>query len=168
MSAVPRREIVRRRLQPCTEEARIHSGVPPRCSSQQQARRRPMAGSTPNAGSSGASGGAPYSRRLAQLQDEVARAAKIGHTLAWSPPPEAAPRLGAPGFPTPHQSPEEFAGCNRPTGAEGMPAAAEWAELDRQARPSHSWAISPFAACRVNNLPFCSGLICLHLSATWR
>ena len=133
-----------------SEESRIHRWYS--ASAHHNRRRRPMAGSMRNAGSSGASGasgGAPYSRRLAQLQDEVARAAKTGHTLAWSPPPEeAAPRLGAPEFPTPHQSPEEFAGCHRPTGAEGMPAAAEWAELDRQARPRHSWAISPFDACR--------------------
>ena len=131
-----------------------------------------MAGSMRNAGSSGASGasgGAPYSRRLAQLQDEVARAAKTGHTLAWSPPPEeAAPRLGAPEFPTPHQSPEEFAGCHRPTGAAGMPAAAEWAELDRQARPRHSWAISPLMLAGLNNLPSVACRPTCTFSATWR
>ena len=118
--------------------------------------RAPTNASPP--GSSGASGDAVYSRRLAQLQDEVARAALTGQTLVWSPPPqEAPPKLGAPQFPTPHQSPEVNACCHRRTGAESMLAAAAWAKLDRQAHRRHSVAhLPPVAAAG------------LHLSATWR
>ena len=167
MSAA-RPEIVFRRLQLIGK--RRGSAVVLVSAAHHNSRRRRKAGSMLNAGSSGASGasgGAPYSRRLAQLKDEVARAAKTGHTLAWAPPPEEAPpRLGAPEFPTPHQSPEEFAGCHRPTVS--MPAAAEWAELDRQARPRHSWAISPLMLAGLNNLPSVACRPTCTFSATWR
>ena len=108
-------------------------------------------------GSSGASGDG-YSKRLAQLKDEVARAARTGQTLLWSPPKEAAP-LGAPHFPNPHQSPEVNECCPRRTGAESVPAAAGWAELDRQARHRHSVAHLPTRRVAATGL---------HLSATWR